>query len=115
MHTLKSSCYDCHSNKTNYPRYSKINPVGMWLNHHIEEGKAELNFSNFAAYDKKNLDHKLEETAEEVAEGHMPLPSYTLVHADAKLSQEQVKQIDGLKLSGRSWPQVANNNPFNLY
>lgn len=65
----------------------------MWLNHHINEGKSELNFSDFAAYDKKTLDHKLEETAEEVEEGHMPLPAYTLVHADAKLSQQQVKQI----------------------
>ena len=41
---LKTSCYDCHSNRTVYPWYSKINLVGWWLNHHIEEGKGELNF-----------------------------------------------------------------------
>lgn len=93
MTTLKSSCYDCHSNHTNYPWYSKINPVGWWLNNHIEEGKSELNFSNFAQYDKKRLDHKLEEAAEEVEKGHMPLPAYTFVHADAELSEEQVKEL----------------------
>jgi hypothetical protein len=91
--TLQASCFDCHSNHTNYPWYAAINPIGLWLNHHIEEGKAELNFSDFSTYDQKRMDHKLEETAEEVQEGHMPLPSYTLIHTDTKLSQEQVQQI----------------------
>ena len=91
--TLQSSCFDCHSNHTNYPWYASINPVGLWLNHHIEEGKSELNFSDFAAYDLKRMVHKLEEVAEEVQEGHMPLPSYTLIHTDTKLSPEQVQQI----------------------
>jgi hypothetical protein len=90
---LKASCYDCHSNHTNYPWYSNINPVGLWLNHHIEEGKAELNFSDFSKYDKKRLDHKLEETAEEVQEGHMPLPSYLWLHNDAKLNPQQIEQV----------------------
>ncbi|MEK6477025.1 heme-binding domain-containing protein [Catalinimonas sp. 4WD22] len=93
MTTLQSSCYDCHSNHTNYPWYSKVNPVGWWLNNHIEEGKSELNFSNFAAYDVERMDHKLEEIAEEVEEGHMPLPSYTWIHRDAKLTDEQVSLI----------------------
>jgi hypothetical protein len=91
--TLQASCFNCHSNHTNYPWYAAINPIGLWLNHHIEEGKAELNFSDFSTYDHKKIDHKLEETAEEVQEGHMPLPSYTLIHTDTKLSQEQVQQI----------------------
>lgn len=93
MHVLKSSCYDCHSNHTNYPWYAKVNPVGLWLNNHIQEGKSELNFSDFSAYDAKQLDHKLEETAEEVQEGHMPLPAYTLIHTDSKLSEEEIKLI----------------------
>lgn len=93
MLTLKASCYDCHSNNTNYPWYANINPVGLWLNHHIEEGKAELNFSSFATYPKKKQDHKLEELAEEVEEGHMPLPSYTLIHTDTRLNDQQTKRL----------------------
>ncbi|QNF31918.1 heme-binding domain-containing protein [Adhaeribacter swui] len=91
--TLQASCYDCHSNHTNYPWYSKVNPIGLWLNHHIEEGKAELNFSDFSKYDLKKMDHKLEEIAEEVQEGHMPLPSYLWLHNDVKLDQQQIAQI----------------------
>ncbi|WPP49862.1 heme-binding domain-containing protein [Catalinimonas niigatensis] len=93
MLTLRSSCYDCHSNRTNYPWYSKVNPVGWWLNHHIEEGKGELNFSDFSNYDVKQIDHKLEEIAEEVKEGNMPLSSYTLIHRDVILSDEQIKML----------------------
>ncbi|GAA4416637.1 heme-binding domain-containing protein [Nibrella viscosa] len=93
MLTLKTSCYDCHSNHTNYPWYASINPVGMWLGHHIEEGKEELNFSTFAQYPKKKQDHKLEEIGEELEEGHMPLPAYTLIHTDTKLSEQQVKRV----------------------
>ncbi|MGV3588548.1 MAG: heme-binding domain-containing protein [Adhaeribacter sp.] len=92
-HILEASCYDCHSNHTNYPWYANVNPVGWWLNHHIEEGKAEINFSDFSGYDKKKLDHKLEEIAEEVQEGHMPLPSYLYLHTDATLNPQQVSQL----------------------
>ncbi|GAB3906449.1 hypothetical protein GCM10028803_38800 [Larkinella knui] len=91
--TLKLACYNCHSNHTDYPWYANISPVSLWLAHHIDEGKDELNFSNFAQYDKKRMDHKLEEVAEEVEESHMPLPAYTLVHQDAKLSEAQKQQL----------------------
>jgi hypothetical protein len=93
MTVLQNSCYDCHSNNTNYPWYANINPVGWWLNNHVEEGKSELNFSDFAQYDIKRMDHKLEEAAEEVEEGHMPLPAYTWIHRQAELSPEQVSLI----------------------
>ncbi len=93
MTTLKGSCYNCHSNHTDYPWYAKINPVGWWLNHHVDEGKSELNFSDFSTYDVKKIDHKLEEVAEEVEEGHMPLPAYTWLHQDAILSEAQIIEI----------------------
>ena len=45
MAVLKTSCYDCHSNNTNYPWYANIQPIAWWLDDHIKEGKKELNFS----------------------------------------------------------------------
>lgn len=89
---LKTACYDCHSNNTVYPWYSNIQPVGWWLNHHVEEGKHELNFDEFASYKPKRQLHKIEEMEEMVMEGEMPLSSYTLMHGDARLSNEQ-KQL----------------------
>ena len=94
VHTvLKRSCFDCHSNNTVYPWYDNIQPVSWWLNHHVHEGKEELNFSEFATYSPKRAHHKLEEVAESVTEGWMPLGSYLWIHHDAKLNPEEAKLI----------------------
>jgi hypothetical protein len=90
---LKRSCNDCHSNYTNYPSYANIQPMGFWLQHHINEGKEHLNFSEFGSYEKKKQAHKLEETVEMIEEGEMPLGSYTAIHKEAKLSKEDAQVL----------------------
>jgi hypothetical protein len=89
LQILKTSCYDCHSNNTVYPWYANIQPVSLWLHNHIEEGKEELNFSEFGDYSIRRQFHKLEEISIEVEEGEMPLSSYTVIHKDAILNQTQ--------------------------
>ncbi len=89
LQVLQTSCYDCHSNNTAYPWYSRIQPVALWLNDHIEEGKAELNFSEFGNYSIRRQYRKLEEINKEVKEGEMPLSSYTLIHRNATLENEE--------------------------
>lgn len=93
MHILKVSCFACHSNHTNYPWYAEINPIGWWLNHHVNEGKKEFNFSEFVTYSPKKKDKKLDEIAELVREHEMPLSSYTLIHKDAKLNESQIDTL----------------------
>lgn len=104
---LKVACYDCHSNNTAYPWYSKIQPVAGWLAHHVDEGKHELNFSNFITRPVAVQNHKFEEIAETVEKKEMPLPSYTYMglHSGANLTDDQRKtlvnwahaQMDSLK------------------
>lgn len=91
---LKTACLDCHSNHTLYPWYNNITPVNYWLDSHVEEGKEHFNISKWNDYSDKKKDHKLDELAEEVEEGHMPLPSYTWTHSDAKLTAEQIEAIE---------------------
>lgn len=93
MHLLRVSCYDCHSNKTNYPWYAEVAPASWWLAYHIKEGKAELNFSEFSQYSKRRMKSKLSAIANQVKEREMPLKSYMLIHADAKLHSDQVQII----------------------
>ncbi len=90
---IRNSCYDCHSNETEYPFYSNIQPVAWLLKNHIDEGRKELNFSTFATYEPKRQAHKLEEASEYVEQKKMPLESYTLAHQNAKLTDEQRKQL----------------------
>ncbi len=77
---LQNNCYDCHSNKTEYPWYAEIAPVSFWLADHIEEGNEHFNLSSWDTYDAKKKDHKLDELIEEVEEGKMPLDEYTWTH-----------------------------------
>jgi hypothetical protein len=90
---LKTSCYDCHSNSTVYPWYADVQPVAWWLDDHIQEGKKELNFDEFASYSLRKQYHKLEEVSELVKEGEMPLASYTRIHRNAILSDLQKNEI----------------------
>lgn len=91
---LKNSCYDCHSNNTHYPWYANIQPVAWWLNDHIEEGKGELNFSEFGSYSLRRQYHKLEEIKEQIEEDEMPLESYTIIHQNAVLSDTDKQEIN---------------------
>ena len=63
---LKVSCYDCHSNNTTYPWYSEIQPVAWWLDHHVQDGKKHLNFSEFTKTKIAVQNHKFEEIIEMV-------------------------------------------------
>lgn len=83
---LARSCYDCHSNTTRYPWYAAVQPVGWWLNRHVAEGKAHLNFSEFAAYDPKHAVRKLRQVSDEVTGRSMPLKSYLWMHGEARLT-----------------------------
>lgn len=91
---LKASCYDCHSNESTYPWYSNVAPVSWWVKQHIDEAREELNFSMWSTYSLKKQDHKLEEMAEEVEEGEMPLKPYPLTHPEAQLSAEQKEELE---------------------
>jgi hypothetical protein len=86
---LKTSCYDCHSNNTVYPWYANIQPVAWWLNDHVQDGKKDLNFSEFAGYRIRRQYKKLEEINELVKKEEMPLDSYLWLHKNAKLDDQQ--------------------------
>ena len=86
---LEKACNDCHSNNTVYPWYTNIQPVGFWMDDHVKDGKDELNLSEFLTYSPKKARHKMEEVVDVVKEGEMPLDSYTWIHTEAKLTQEE--------------------------
>ena len=86
---LKASCYDCHSNESVWPWYSHVIPAKWFVRQHVVEGRSHLNFSTWGEYSPERANRKLEEVAEEVEDGAMPLPSYLRMHPEAVLSQEQ--------------------------
>jgi hypothetical protein len=90
---LHPACYDCHSNNTEYPWYNNIQPVAWWLASHIKDGKKHLNFDEFNSYPADKKKKKLSQIKETIEKGEMPLSSYTLIHVNARLSEEQKNVI----------------------
>ncbi len=90
---LKVSCYDCHSNNTAYPWYSKIQPAAWFLDDHIKEGKAELNFNEWNNYSNRRKKSKLRSIIKQIESGEMPMDSYTLIHKDAIFSKEEKETV----------------------
>lgn len=111
--TIKNACYDCHSNETKYPWYSNIQPVAWFLKDHIDEGRKHLNFSTYATYELKRQAHKMEEAAEMVEKGEMPLESYVLGHPEAKLTDTQKSELVNYFKKIQADTETANNIPHN--
>jgi hypothetical protein len=90
---LKSACYDCHSNETQYPWYSYIAPTSWLVSKDVKEGREALNFSNWKASDMMQQLGILDDVAMEVEEERMPMDIYIRMHKEAKLSEAQRELI----------------------
>ena len=90
---IKTSCYDCHSNNTDYPWYNKVQPVAWYLEDHVEHGKKELNFNEWDSYSSRRKNSKLKSIISQIEDDEMPLASYTLIHRVARLSDTEKKIV----------------------
>ena len=90
---LKESCYDCHSNETIYPWYSYVAPISWLVVRDIKLGRDELNFSHWESQSKIDKAKNLDKIIDEVTDGNMPMPIYTIMHANAKLSDDDRRLI----------------------
>ena len=79
---------------------------------HIEEGREELDLSNWKKYSPTRSEHKLEELCEKVEKGEMPLKSYWLIHWEAKLSEQDKNLLCSWSDSEREAIRAANPAAF---
>ena len=92
---MAAACFDCHSNEIEYPWYSSIAPVSWTVQHHIDEGREAVNYSEFATNPGS-----ADETVEVIRDGSMPPGYFTAfgMHPEAKLSEaEKAELIAGLE------------------
>ncbi|HEY6244113.1 MAG TPA: heme-binding domain-containing protein [Pyrinomonadaceae bacterium] len=90
---LDRSCNDCHSNKTRWPWYSNVAPVSWWVIGHVNDGRRDLNFSEWGNYDKRRQSRRLDQMCSLAKSGAMPLDSYTPMHAGSKLSGDDLRTL----------------------
>lgn len=110
------ACFDCHSNQTKWPWYSKVAPVSWLVAHDVEEGRAALNLSEWGSLPAGEQGEgggeagegteygesqereggegmEVDEIAEIIAKGEMPLWQYLMMHPEARLSQAETQTL----------------------
>jgi len=90
---LRNSCYDCHSNRTNYPWYSYISPVSWMLEKHISMGKEALNMSIFGELETGQKIGALADLCDVIESGSMPLTSYLIIHRNARIKESEAEAL----------------------
>ena len=90
---IENACYDCHSNNTKWPWYTNIAPISWFLLDHVNEGRRELNFSEWNSYSVPRMKRKLQEIVEEVEQDKMPLKDYKMMHPEAELLPKDKEKL----------------------
>ncbi len=82
------ACFDCHSNRTNWPWYSNIAPVSWVIQHDVDEGRGKMNFSEWERSQRDARD-----AGKDVREGKMPLWYYLAARPEARLSPQEARDF----------------------
>jgi hypothetical protein len=90
---LHAACYDCHSSETKWPWYSHIAPVSWLIASDVNGGRDHLNLSDWPNDDPMHAAKRLEDMSEKIGYGEMPPGKYTAIHADARLTEGQRKEL----------------------
>ena len=90
---LERSCYDCHSNRTRWPWYSRVAPASWFVVDHVDDGRADLNLTEWPLFDPQAQQFFLGEMKGKVKNREMPLDSYLLLHWDARLSDDERSRL----------------------
>jgi hypothetical protein len=89
---LHASCYDCHSYETKWPWYSHIAPVSWLVASDVKDGRRDMNLSDWPS-DPMRAAKRLEDMSEKIGYDEMPPSKYTVIHADARLTESQRKEL----------------------
>ena len=87
---LRRACFDCHSNETRWPWYARVAPVSWWIVSDVDEGRAELNFSEWGALPAEKRERRAGQVLDEIESDAMPPKSYRRLHGDAAVSAEEL-------------------------
>jgi hypothetical protein len=91
---LTRACYDCHSDRTRWPWYSRVAPASWIVARDVILGRKELNFSEWRSYYPQTRIRKLQWMGRVVRDRAMPPWSYRLMHPGARLTDADRAILD---------------------
>lgn len=99
---LRRACYDCHSNETHWPIYSRIAPGSWLMARDVHRGRNHLNFSEWGSVDEQERQDDLETCWDQVESGQMPPRVYLPLHPSARLSDSDKALLKAYFLNKRA-------------
>ena len=90
---VSRACYNCHSNNTVWPWYSRVAPISWLVANDVHGGRAHMNFSEWGSLSAEVAHRRLQDACDEVQAGDMPPWQYRLVLPEARLTPQDVKVI----------------------
>jgi hypothetical protein len=93
LSTLRRACYNCHSHETIWPWYSYLAPVSWLVARDVHEGRRHLNFSAWSEYSPTVRLKRLSGISSLVQEHDMPPWFYLPLHAEARLSADDIELL----------------------
>jgi hypothetical protein len=90
---LHAACYDCHSNETKWPWYGRVAPMSWLIADDVNEGRKNLNLSDWPADNPTRAAKRLENMSEQIDYRDMPPKKYTAIHVNARLTESQRKEL----------------------
>jgi hypothetical protein len=84
------ACMDCHSNLTEWPWYTSVAPISWLTQREVEDGRAQLNFSEWDKPQEANL----QDVLEAIRGNDMPPIQYRAIHKDARLTGNERQQLE---------------------
>ena len=91
---LRTSCYDCHSNQTRWPWYSRVAPMSWLVAHDVREGRSRVNFSTWSKdLPSRYQGYFIDRAVERVVNGEMPPRRYLLLHSSAKIEPGELETL----------------------
>jgi hypothetical protein len=90
---LHAACYDCHSSETKWQWYARVAPVSWLIVDDVNEGRKNLNLSDWPTNNFTRAAKRLENMSEQIDYRDMPPKKYTAIHADARLTDAGRKEL----------------------
>ena len=105
---LRRACFDCHTNETRWPLYSRLAPGSWLMARDVHKGRTHLNFSGWGTVDAQERADDLETCWEQVESGEMPPWFYVFpMHPAARLSPADKARLKSYFLPHVNPPEPA--------
>jgi len=90
---LANACVNCHSEKTQWPWYSRVAPVSWLVENDVKHAREHLNLSRWDSLQEVDQRMLLTAIATVIENHEMPPHRYVVLHPDAKLSADDAVRV----------------------